>query len=286
MAAMLLSPGVASAESTQVCKSTDGHPGVLAGNYSGDVRVQGVCVVNSGPVHIHGTLTLSEGSALAAIFALNVTNGKANSRLEVRGNIRVERGATLFLGCDPQSFACKDDPNHMNPTLSSADRVGGSITEQQPLGVVVHNTTIGGSVVEVGGGGGLTCVPSGIFATKAMSPVYSAYEDSTVAGSITIRDDHSCWLGITRTQVGGSVRLTDNHLADPDAIEILSNHIADDLACFGNTPTLWDSSEASFGQATLYPRTPGPNSVEGKRLGQCELASPATDGSPPGPGPF
>ncbi len=283
---MLLSPGVASAASTQVCQSTDGHPGVLAGNYSGDVLVKGLCVVNSGPVHIHGSLTLSEGSALAAIFALNVTNGKANSRLEVRGNIRVERGATLFLGCDPQSFPCKDDPNQMNPTLSSADRVGGSITEQQPLGVVVHNTTIGGSVVQVGGGGGLTCVPSGIFATKAMSPVYSAYEDSTVAGSITIRDDHSCWLGITRTQVGGSVRLTDNHLADPDAIEILSNHIGDDLACFGNTQHLWDSSEASFGQATLYPRTPGPNSVEGKRLGQCELASPPTDSSPPGPGPF
>ncbi|MDQ6841472.1 MAG: hypothetical protein M3025_03485, partial [Actinomycetota bacterium] len=139
MAAMLLSPGVASAASTQVCQGTFEHPGVLAGNYSGDVRVRGVCAVNSGPAHVRGTLTLSQGSALAAIFALNVTNGQANSHLEVRGGIRVERGATLFLGCDPQSFACKDDPNQANPTLSSAPRVGGSIIEHQALGVIVHN---------------------------------------------------------------------------------------------------------------------------------------------------
>lgn len=284
MGAMLLSPGVATAASAQVCTGTFEKPGVLAGTYAGDVRVQGVCAVNSGPAHIRGTLTVSAGSAVAAIFALNVTNGKANSHLEVRGGIRVERGATLFLGCDPQSFPCKDDPSQMNPTLSSAARVGGSITENQPLGVIVHNAKIGGSVVQTGGGGGFSCDPSGVF-VKIQQPVYSAYEDSTVAGSITIRDLHSCWLGITRTQVGGSVRLTDNHLADPDAIEILSNHVGDDLACFGNTPTLWDSSEASFGP-NLYPRTPGPNSVEGKRLGQCELASPATDKSPRGPGPF
>ncbi len=286
MAAMLLSPGVASAESTQTCKGTVESPGVLAGTYSGDVRIKGACVVNAGPAHVHGTLTLTEGSVLAAAFALNVTNGKANSHLEVRGGIRVERGATLLLGCDPRGFPCLDDPNSNAPTLSSADRVGGSITSQQPLGVVIHNITVGGNVVQVGGGGGVTCTPSGVFATKFMQPVYSAYEDSTFDGSISISDVHSCWLGIASSSVKDSVRLNDNHLADPDAIEILSNHIGDDLACFDNTQHLWDSAEASFGQTTLFPRASQPNSVEGKRLGQCVLASPATDGSPPGPGPF
>jgi hypothetical protein len=275
---MLLSPGVASAASRDVCKGTAENPGVLAGFHAGDVLIKGVCAVPAGPAEVHGTLTLGDGSALAAAFGMN------GSRLTVDGNVRVERGATLFLGCLPTSFPCLDDPNKGSPTLSSAPVVGGSIVAHGALGVIVHNAKIGGNVVQSGGGGGVRCDVIGIF-KKAMSPVFSAYEDSAVAGGISIRDVHSCWLGITRTSVGKSVRILDNHYADPDAIEVISNHIADDLACFGNTPTLWDSSE-HFGQPGLYPRTPGPNSVEGKRLGQCVLASPPTDSSPPGPGPF
>jgi hypothetical protein len=278
MTVMLLSPGVSAAAARDVCKGTAEHPGALVGRHAGDVLIQGVCAVPAGPAEVRGTLTLGEGSALAANFGAN------GSRLTVDGSIRVERGATLFLGCEPGHATCLDDPNPASPTLSSAPIVAGNITSEGALGVIVHNAKIGGNVVQVGGGGGVRCDVIGIF-KKAMSPVFSAYEDSTVAGGISIRDVHSCWLGITRTSVGKSVRILDNHFADPDAIEVISNHIRDDLACFGNTPTLWDSAE-NFGQPGLYPRTPGPNSVEGKRLGQCELASPPTDSSPPGPGPF
>jgi hypothetical protein len=276
MSAALLSPAAASAAS-QTCKGTVEHPGVLAGTHAGDVRIEGVCFVNAGPAKVEGSLTLWDGAVLVATFGLH------DSSLSVKGNIRVERGATAFLGCEPGHSTCLDDPNPNSPTLSSADHIGGNLTETQPLGVIVHDSTIGGSVTEVGGGGGFNCTPSGVF-TVFKSPVFSAVEDSTVGGSLVVRDLHSCWLGVARVRVGGSMRFIDNHFADPDAIEILSNHVGDDLACFGNS-MVWDSVETSQTGAT-YPRAPQPNSVEGKRLGQCVLASPPTDSSPPGPGPF
>jgi hypothetical protein len=278
-AVIFVSPGLALGDSPYVCAGTGENPGVLVGHHAGNVLVHGVCAVPAGPAEVHGTLTLGENSALIAAFGAN------DSSLTVDGSIRVEPGATMLLGCDPQSFPCIDDPNQAEPTLSSAPKVGGNITSLSPLGVVVHNATIRGSVTETGGGGGVSCEPRGIFAAF-MSPVYSAYEDSTVGGGISIFDLHSCWLGVTRTSIGKSLWVVDNHLADPDAIEILSNHIADDLGCFRNTQNVWNSAEASFGQPGLWPRTPFPNTVLGARLGQCVLASPPTDGSPPGPGPF
>jgi hypothetical protein len=277
-AAILVSPGLAADTPTAVCAGTFEHPGVLVGYHPGNVLVHGVCAVPAGPAEVHGTLTLGENSTLAAAFGAN------GSRLTVDGNIRVEPGATMFLGCDKQSSPCFDD-NQADPTLSSAPKVGGSITAWEPLGIIVHDATIRGSVTQTGGGGGVTCEPLGFF-TNIGSPVFSAYDDSTVGGGITIRDVHSCYLGVARVNVGLSLRIIDNHLADPDAIEILSNHVGDDLACFLNTQNVWNSSEASFGQPGLFPRTPQPNTVDGARLGQCVLASPLTEGGPPGPGPF
>ena len=93
----------------------------------------------------------------------------------------------------------------------------------------------------------------------------------------------SCWLGLARLKVAGNMRIIRNQLADPDAIEILSNVIHGRLACRENSQ-VWNSAEVS--EETLYPRTPEPNTVFGVRVGQCRLASPETEGGEPGPGPF
>jgi hypothetical protein len=78
-------------------------------------------------VIIEGNLTLTPDSGLNAAFAAgNVT---------VRGNLFVGRGALMYLGCIPR-IKCFDDP-----TLSSASTVEGNLSETQPLGVVVHNST-------------------------------------------------------------------------------------------------------------------------------------------------
>jgi hypothetical protein len=272
----------AAGPATHICSGTPTSPGVLAGTYEA-VRVVGACEVNAGPARVEGNLTVAPGAVLVAAFGLNDTTGTGHSHLSVGGNLRVEPGATLVLGCDPQSFSCIDD-NQSNPTLFSAGDVDGSLIAEQPLGVLVHNTRVGGSVAQHGGGGGFNCTPAGIF-TLFNSPVYSAYEDSWIHGSVSVTGLSSCWMGLARLHVGGNVRVINDQLADPDGPEILSNHISGNLSCFHNSTT-WDSSESTFGQNTLYPRTPHPNTVLDDRQGQCVLASPATQGGPSGPGPF
>lgn len=270
-------PGGASATTTQTCSGTFSSPGVLTGYHAGNVNIEGVCVVNAGPAEVHGTLTLLHGSALAAIF------GQGGSRLTVDGNVNVLNGATLFLGCLPSSFPCKDDPNPNAPTLSSAGKVGGSITVHDALGVIVHNSSIKGSVTQTYGGGAFSCAPSGVFA-QIGSPVYSDYEDSTVGGSLNIRHVVSCWLGVARVNIGGSAHFRDNRMADRDAVEIIGNTITGNLECYGNS-MVWDSFDISpIGE--LFPRQADPNTVMGSRMGQCVLSSPMSPGGPLGPGPF
>jgi hypothetical protein len=67
---------------------------------------------------------------------------------------------------------------------------------------------------------------------------------ATVRGSVTIR--------------GGTARLSNNILTDPDANEYVTNRIRGDLVCHGNDPApqLGDSGGS-------------PNVVRGEKRGQC-----------------
>jgi hypothetical protein len=160
--------------------------------------------------------------------------------------------------------------------------------------VLVHNATIGGNFTEVGGGGGLSCAPptTGPFSV-IMAPVYSTFEDSTIHGNLEFKRLTTCWIGVARVHVHGNLLVSHNNTGDPDAIEIVSNTVNKNLACQGNThpsgmppgtQPVWDSAEVV--QMATYPRTPKPNTVHGKRKGQCKLAPPALPGDPLGPGPF
>jgi hypothetical protein len=126
-----------------------------------------------------------------------------------------------------------DDAHPGHPTLSSHDVVRGSLIAIHALGVVVHNAAIGHDVVELTGGGGVTCKPTGIF-VKFGSPVYSDYEDNWIGGSVWVKSLRSCWFGAIRNWVGGSMTVSKNRMADPDAMEVTSNVVLHDLTCFRN----------------------------------------------------
>jgi hypothetical protein len=269
--------GALAADGAAVCSGTLASPGVLTGTHPSSVVVKGACEVNAGRAVVEGNLSLSPGSALLAAFALNDRTGSGTSNLSVDGDLRVGAGATLVLGCNPANFPCLDAPK-----LSSHDSVGGDLASSQPLGVIVHNSSIGDDVTQFGGGGGRNCTPHGVF-KLFKSPVYSAYEVSSVEGSVSVSGVQSCWMGLTDLRVGSDVTMLNNKLADPDAIEILANHIAGDLTCRGNSRT-WDNVEARPGH--LFPRIPQPNTVGENRAGQCVLSSPTKPGGPHGPGPF
>ena len=284
---LALMPGLVQASARKAphtCSGSLKNPGVLKGSYPNGVVVKGFCAVKSGKAHVIGTLTVTKGATLAAAFGLH------GSALKVTGNLVVDQGGAAVLGCkvnaDGSGAACLDDPNMKHPTLKSHEVVTGSVTENAPLGVIVHNSMIGGNLSETGGGGGANCTP--LKTNPAFSfGVFSDYEDSWIGGNVVIKNLNSCWMGFGRVYTGGSVTINNNEMADPDAIEIFSNYITKNLACSGNShpasgmppddQPVWDSGETSMTGA-IYPRNPQPNTVEGTRSGQCVKATPTTQG--------
>jgi hypothetical protein len=283
--------GLASSSKATVCSGTAKKPGVLAGKISSNVVVKGVCEVSQGSATVKGSLTVSSGGALLAIFGRNDKTGKGVSNLTVNGNITVGAGATAAIGCEAAHFPCVDD-NQKHPRLNNQVKIGGNLVSNGSLGTIVHVTKIGGSVSQKGGGGGQTCSKMpGIFAVFK-SPQYSDYEDNSIGGSLMISNLSSCWLGALRNKIGKSFTLKGNKMADPDAIEIGTNTIAGNLACTGNknavpsSAVVWDTVDTSPSGA-LYPRAYVPNKVKGKRSGQCVRSTPTKKGGPYGkPGTF
>ena len=275
-----------------MCSGTPATPGVLSGTYHSNVVVEGMCVVNAGSAEVEGNLTVSPGSALGSFLGLNDTTGTGTSSPSVDGNLVMQDGATVILGCEPNHFTCIDDRTN---TLSSHGKVEGTIYASDALAVVVHASTVGGTIYQGGGGGGANCAtpaasPSNtaslqVWASLFKSAPYGDYEDTTVGGGEYVWDLNTCWLGLPRTTVGESLSVRDVQLADPDGVEIVSNTVADNLACT-NDSAVWDSAEASFSQQGLHPRIAKPNTVGDERKGQCVLASSSTQGGKPGPGPF
>jgi hypothetical protein len=268
--------GAAATSGTATCKGSLSSPGVLTGTINSSVVVRGLCAVAAGPAVVKGDVTVTPGSVLVSAFGMH------HSSLTVNGNIYVRAGATAVLGCNPANFPCIDDPNPSKPTLSSHVSIGKDLRAYLALGVVVHNFSVVGDVIQTLGGGGVNCRPQGIFKAFGNSPVYSTYEVGSVGGDVRISSVHSCWMGIVQLKVGNAMVMFRNRLKDPDAIEILANQITGSLICRGNSMT-WNSSEAGSG---LFPRDPQPNTVGRNRKGQCVLASPTKPGGPLGPGPF
>lgn len=234
---------------TRICSGTTKHPGTLSGLYLNAI-VHGVCIVNRGPALIQDDLIVTRNSAVVAVF------GRRNSHLWVGNNLLVGHGGSVIMGCESKVlggnpiFPCVDDPHQGHPTLSSHEVVVGSILADHPLGLVVHGSWIGHDVRQFAGGGGLNCKPQGIF-IKFGSPVYSDYEDNWIGGSVWVRHLHSCWFGALRNWVGVSMTISKNRMADPDAMEVVSNVVQRDLTCFRNKPA------AQFGDSHGMPNRVG-----------------------------
>jgi hypothetical protein len=169
-------------------------------------------------------------------------------------------GGTAILGCFASSSPCLDDPNPNSPTLNGPVSIGRDLIANAPLGVLMHDGTVGRDVQESGGGGGVTCdVPtSGIF-NAIGSPVFSDYEDSSVGRDFTVTGLQSCWFGTLRVNVGRNLSYVGNTLADPDASEVHTNTVGKDISCSGNSP------QVQYGDAI----NGGPNVVQRNASGEC-----------------
>jgi hypothetical protein len=266
-AVFLATPAGAAPADPHTCSGTLDSPGVLRGTHWSDVVVRGTCAVSDGRAVIHGDLIVGAGSTLLAAYA------RHGSSLKVTGSIRVRTGAAVALGCEAQEFACFDDPHQNHPTLASSVTIGRNLRATDALGVLVHNDTIHGYVKETGGGGGVTCAPTGGSVFEAFgSPDYSTYEDSWIGRNLMIKDVQSCWFGTFRNTVGRDVRIAQNRMADPDAMEVATNTVHGDMSCHGNSPFV------QFGDSHG-----DPNVVYGMASGQCGFGVRRPDPAPHGP---
>jgi hypothetical protein len=229
-----------------------------------------VCFVNGGSATVLGDLVIAPDAALNATFASNdMPGGVGVSSLEVKGSVVVQRDGTLFMGCEPNFSPCSDDPDQNGGTLTGQNHVRGSLIALQALGVIVHATTIDGSVVDIGGGGGVTCDPPvGSVFEALQSPAFTDYEDNTIGHDFVVAGLQTCWSGSLRNNVGGSLVDVRNTMADPDAGEVLQNTVQRDIVCFGNNPVVQfgDSGAApnvvgrhAFGECGFDVMSPDPN---------------------------
>jgi hypothetical protein len=260
MAAALLTVGVTTAmagkppPSPNPCAS-----GTLAtGVYSG-FTVTGTCkVAFNAQVTVNGTLTLADGS---------VFNGLIPSSVHVTGDVKVGAGALLALG-----YATKTDV------------VDGNVVAKKALSIYLGFVVVHGDV-NVNGGG-----TSARFYNLPL-------KDDTIDGNLTIHGWIGGWVGVIRVTVGGNVDISKNMSVvqaadgnacdasgtfpngcdaapggDTDSTEVMSNNIAGDLSCSGNSPA-----------AQINPADGGgPNTVGGTASGECQgltTANPCATGT-------
>jgi hypothetical protein len=266
------------------------NPSIIQPGTYRSITVTGNCLIPGGTVTVRGNVTVQKNAVLVVNLPGGPTMPEDDATLNVGGSAFVGQGATLILGCAP-SFGCKNSTHSV---------IQGSLVANGALGMLLHSDTIIGSLSVTGGGGkNYDCIPpkTGLFGAFG-SPVYTTFEDGAIGGDASFADYKSCWLGFARANVGGKLSYSHIILGDPDGVEILASVINGNLSCVGNLlvdvskkPAVyklhnpWDSADLST-TGSLFPRHPEPNTVYGKRAGQCVLNSPTSPTDPPGPGPF
>ena len=215
--------------------------GSIGSGTFGNIVIAGECSFESGNATTKN-ITVAPGGSLYAV--------DGNSNLTVNGNVVVNTGGVLILGCEPEAFSCFDDEE-----ATTNDVIHGNLDAHAALAVIAHANTITGNLTLNNGGGGYNC-DNQIFGGE--SPAYAAFEDNTIGGNATLTGWTSCWLGFFRNTVRHNVTFNNNSTADPDGNEVATNTIGGNLSCSGNSPApqIGDSGGAL-------------NSVFGKTTGQC-----------------
>lgn len=210
---------------------------IPSGIYS-NLTVGGACTIDTGSngsVVVLRNLTVLTNASLQAITgSINGTGSTAPLApdLTVGGDLVVQPGGVLDIGCGGVPYPCANDPNPAAPTYNTQITVAGSLIAIGALAVVVHHTGILGSLVISGGGGGVACN----FNPLLGAPNYDDVEDVQVAGDLVVTGVNSCWTGMFRDTVGRNVVWRNNTNADPDGNEIAHNTVVGRLDCRGNSP--------------------------------------------------
>jgi hypothetical protein len=246
---------------------TLGSPSVLAAGTYAAVTVSGICLMDAGSVLAEDGLTVAPGASLVAAYG--------GSALLVVGNLVVQSGGTLIMGCDPG----EPDAGCISGVGSADDEVTGNLVGSSALGIVVHASEIDGSVNVNRGGGGTAALACGfpgpgVFGSVLDLPVYTDFEDNLVGGSLSVTNLTTCWSGVLRNEVGlfalphvAGITFSGNHDGDPDGNEVLNNDVLYSIVCKSNIPAVQFGDSGAAPNSYLY----------GPAVGQC--AYPISEGA-------
>src|SRR4051794_20592729 len=241
LALSLLTFVVSSAVAARPGSATCSGGTIAPGTYS-SLKVTGVCMFGGGTVTVRHNLVVAAGASLNDHAASPLT------ALHVGGNVLVGKGAIAGLGT-------------YNPAAPHDSVVDGNVIANQPLSLYISFTTIHGNLISHGGGGGV----AGEFRNYPT-------KDNTIDGNAVIAGWTGGWIGFIRNHVGRNVIFSNNKSVinglvnppvpgqvDSDSSEVMTNVIAGNLICQGNTP-----------KAQVNPDDGGqPNTVGGRKIGQC-----------------
>ena len=223
-------------------------------NGPGGTQVIKNCNARGGPVNVLGGLTIAPNGFLDA--------GSCAPTVNVSGGVAVGSGGGLVLGCSPFLVVAPPAPPFPSlcPGITTSNVIKGGVTATQPSTLIFHSNAIFGGLSIQGGGGGVNCDtnPNLSAALDGTSATYTDFENNTISGGVSISGLQSCWFGIFRNQVDGSVSVTNNTFADPDATEVATNVVNGNLTCLGNSPA-----------AQIGDSGGSPNIVTGRKLGEC-----------------
>lgn len=221
---------------------------IASGTYT-NLTITGACSIpDYANVTIQGLLTLAGNSQLNAITA---------STVSINGNVWVEPGAKLGLGC---SDALTHPPFPGAPPICpngvSNDHVNGGIYANQPLTLLLDGLTIRGSVISLGGGVQATGTNPGC--EQQRGALNFAVKDNVIYGQTLVTGWQGCWIGFVRNVQHGTVSFVANRTDSSDSTEIVTNTIDGSLVCIANSPApqIGDSGGA-------------PNTVSGHKFAQC-----------------
>ncbi len=236
--AVLALPAIASADpftGPPIC-ATAGT--AVSGTYH-HLAISGDAYVPAGEtLTVRDNLKIRRGGCLDAFTLGTVTVGR---------NILVNKGAVLALGCTPDSIGPGEPCNGQ----TTNDTVGRNIIGHHPLTMYLDGNTVGGSVISIGGGPGLS-----EYAPFLNFPI----KDNTIGKNLIVKFWRGGWAGAIRNDVGGNLIWSHNKsVLDPDSNEVQTNMVGGNLSCWGNSP----KAQVNAGDGGQ------PNIVGGHKLGQC-----------------
>jgi hypothetical protein len=203
---------------------------LMVGALSATALTAGVSTALAAHSSFTCTGTLASGKYHKLIVPAGATCDGTEANINVRGGVRVGEGATFILGADPFEGGGAD-----------TGKIRGGIRATDPASLQVHFAHVNGGVRMRGGNG-----------------FFSTVEDNVIRGGATINGYSGVWLGFIRNKVRGTVRLSNNLMADPDANEYVTNTIKGSLICHGNSPAPQVGDSEGL-----------PNVVSGRKVDQC-----------------